>query len=102
MSLIDRIPNGGMAHLAGLLAVMLNVLSGPGLTGADLITRQLPEINPFITVEEFPPIAARHIRFIILETNGKPPSLDEVEVFTAEEEPRNVRRTPKNGPVGKL
>ena len=49
-----------------------------------------PAVNPFITVEEFPAVRARYVRFTILKSNAREPALDEVAVFTAEDEPRNV------------
>jgi len=64
--------------------------SGAVLTWAEVVEAKRPEIDPFLTIEEFAPIAARHIRFTILETNGMPLSIDEVEVFTAQPTPRNV------------
>ena len=47
-------------------------------------------VNPFLTVEEFAAIDARQIRFTVLNTNGRPPGIDELEVFTDEPQPRNV------------
>ena len=47
-------------------------------------------INPFKTVESFSPIATRQLRFTITKSSGGEASLDELEVYTAEEQSRNV------------
>lgn len=49
-----------------------------------------PPISPFGNVEEFPPVEVRFVRFLIFETNRAAPGLDELEIFTAEPEPRNA------------
>ncbi|MBI3408074.1 MAG: DUF1553 domain-containing protein [Planctomycetes bacterium] len=40
--------------------------------------------------ERFTPVRAKFVRFTILATNNLEPCLDELEIFTAEAEPRNV------------
>ena len=50
-----------------------------------------PMVNPRRNVERFAPIAARMVRMTILATsNQTEPCIDELEVFTAGESPRNV------------
>ncbi len=50
-----------------------------------------PAVNPAVNVERIAPIEARFVRFTILATNdGSQPCIDELEVWTAEEEPANV------------
>ena len=51
-----------------------------------------PAINPALTVEAFPPIEARFLRFTALKTNGYGGAIDEIEVFTTGENPKNVAR----------
>jgi mono/diheme cytochrome c family protein len=46
--------------------------------------------QPGKNVERFSPIEAKFVRFTIQSTNGSEPCLDELEVFSAEEAPRNV------------
>lgn len=49
-----------------------------------------PMINPFHCVERFAPLPARHVRFNIFKTTDLEPCIDELEIFTAGSEPRNV------------
>ena len=55
---------------------------------------QLPSLRPAPrageNVERFAPVAARFLRFEIGESSGGEPCLDEIEVFTAENQARNV------------
>ena len=51
--------------------------------------RRLP-VNPRMNVERFAPVTTRAVRFVILTTNNREPCLDELEVFTAGANPRNV------------
>jgi hypothetical protein len=51
--------------------------------------RRLP-VNPRVNVERFAPMTARFVRFTVLATNNLEPCLDELEVFTAGPDPRNV------------
>ena len=90
MSVSGLMLKGDLNQLNRLITASMMIFVSAELLGAEKVERLLPAINPFLTVEEFPPIAARHIRFTILETSGFPVCLDEVEVFTAEQETRNV------------
>jgi hypothetical protein len=47
-------------------------------------------VHPRLNVDRFEPVAARFVRFTVLATNSVEPCLDELEVFTADAEPRNV------------
>jgi hypothetical protein len=47
-------------------------------------------VNPRRNVERFAPVKARFLRFTVLATNSAEPCIDELEVFTAGPEPRNV------------
>ncbi len=49
-----------------------------------------PPVNPRRNVERFEPVKAKFVRFTILATNSGEPCLDELEVFSAGPEPRNV------------
>ncbi len=49
-----------------------------------------PAINPALTTEEFAPIEARYLRFTVTKSNGSIHCIDELEVFTAESNPRNI------------
>ncbi|MEW6156472.1 MAG: PSD1 and planctomycete cytochrome C domain-containing protein [Verrucomicrobiota bacterium] len=49
-----------------------------------------PAVHPRLTVERFVPVAARRVRFTVLETTSLEPCIDELEIFTAEANPRNV------------
>ena len=54
-------------------------------------------INPFKTVEEFLPVSVKHLRFTVLNSNAKAPSIDELEVFTNGVEPQNVALASNGG-----
>jgi mono/diheme cytochrome c family protein len=49
-----------------------------------------PPVHPRLTIERFAPIEAKRLRFTILETTSLEPCIDELEVFTAGDAPRNV------------
>jgi mono/diheme cytochrome c family protein len=53
-----------------------------------------PKLRPAVSrgenVERFDPVEARFVRFTVTETTDAEPCLDELEVFTAGDEPRNV------------
>ena len=50
-----------------------------------------PSVNPRRNVERLAPVAARFVRLTIEATNNQTePCIDELEVFTADEQPRNV------------
>jgi mono/diheme cytochrome c family protein len=75
------------AKLAGLEAKLaaFEPLADP----AAIAPRRSP-VNPRVNVERFPPVTARFVRFVAFATNQYEPCLDELEVFTAGPEPRNV------------
>ena len=68
----------------------VQTFAAPGAGESTVKPALRPPVSPFGNVEEFPPVEARYVRFVILETNGGPPALDELEVFTAGPDPRNV------------
>ncbi|GAB4150294.1 MAG: hypothetical protein Tsb009_25050 [Planctomycetaceae bacterium] len=47
-------------------------------------------VNPKRNEETFPPVLAKFVRFTILKTNRSEPCLDELEIWTDEDTPRNV------------
>jgi hypothetical protein len=47
-------------------------------------------VSPLQNVERFAPVRARFIRFVVLATNSAEPCIDELEVYTSGEKPRNV------------
>src|SRR6266567_372991 len=49
-----------------------------------------PSVHPRRNVDEFPAVQARFVRFTITKTNRGEPCLDELEIFTASPEPKNV------------
>jgi len=49
-----------------------------------------PSVHPRQNIERFAPVEAKAARFTILETNGGEPCVDEWEIFTEGETPRNV------------
>ncbi|MBX3731828.1 MAG: PSD1 domain-containing protein [Verrucomicrobiae bacterium] len=49
-----------------------------------------PPVHPRLTVERFEPTDAKRLRLTVFETTGLAPCVDELEVFTAGEPPRNV------------
>jgi cytochrome c553 len=63
----------------------LEPLADPAATTA----RRLP-VNPLLNTERFRPIPAKFVRFLVLETNDLEPCIDELEVFAAVPEPKNV------------
>jgi mono/diheme cytochrome c family protein/cytochrome c553 len=61
---------------------------------AAAIPRLRPPVNPRRNSERFAPVEARFVRMTILETTGNSePCIDELEVFSAGERPRNVALT---------
>ncbi|HVR75107.1 MAG TPA: PSD1 and planctomycete cytochrome C domain-containing protein [Planctomycetota bacterium] len=52
--------------------------------------RVRPAVSPLGNVDRFEPVEARSVRFTVLETNRLEPCIDELEVYTARGEPRNV------------
>jgi hypothetical protein len=49
-----------------------------------------PPVNARRNVERFAPVTAKYIRFTVLATNNLEPCLDELEVYTADPDARNV------------
>lgn len=49
-----------------------------------------PAVNSQRNVDRFAPVTARFVRFTIEDTNASEPCIDELEVFTAGDHPRNV------------
>jgi hypothetical protein len=49
-----------------------------------------PSVHARQNVDRFPPMKARGIRFTILESSSDEPCMDELEVYTPEDPPRNV------------
>ena len=47
-------------------------------------------VNPRRNVERFAPVEVKYVRFTILATSGAEPCIDELEIFSAGESPRNV------------
>ncbi len=47
-------------------------------------------VNPRLNVDRFEPVSARLVRFTVFETSSIEPCIDELEIMTAGEEPRNV------------
>jgi hypothetical protein len=47
-------------------------------------------VNPRRNVEHFPPVTAKRLRFTIVRTTDAEPCIDELEVYSAESEPRNI------------
>ena len=47
-------------------------------------------VSPLRNIERFAPLEAKQIRFTILATNNAEPCIDEMEIFTAGLEPKNV------------
>lgn len=56
-----------------------------------------PAVSPLGNVDRFSPLRARKVRFTILATTDAEPCLDELEVYTAGPEPRNVALAANGG-----
>jgi len=84
----------GLAQLAAMACLGADV---PASATVPPTAQPRPPISTLGTVEEFPPVAARYVRMTILKTTAGKPTLDEVEVFTAEAAPRNVALAAKGG-----
>lgn len=89
----------GRSPLAWLFALLPCLLfAGQGVVGqsssaignsaSKLVAK--PAINPSLTIEKFPAVDARYLRFTVLKSNSHHVGIDELEVFTAESESRNV------------
>ena len=66
---------------------------------SNFTTALRPPVHSRRNVDEFPPVNARFVRFTILKTNRGEPCLDELEIFTANPEPRNVALARAGGKV---
>jgi mono/diheme cytochrome c family protein len=76
---------------AELARVELRLDTFEPLARLDADTPTRPAVNSRRNVERFAPIEARMVRLTILATNNQiEPCIDELEVFTADETPRNV------------
>jgi len=60
------------------------------LRGQAAELKLLPPVNSRKNVERFPPVKARWVRFTVAATNSVEPCIDELEIWTAEDESRNV------------
>jgi len=58
--------------------------------GSNSATTLRPPVHPRRNVDEFSAVRAKFVRFTIFKTNRGEPCLDELEIFTADAEPRNV------------
>ena len=77
----DRLPTSYMIEAGADPNLMRRVAGRPALR---------PAVNPRLNVERFQPVTAKFLRFTILATTSLEPCLDELEVFTADENSRNV------------
>lgn len=78
---------------ADRLATAYTIEAGPSLDAMRQVVSRLPlrsAVSPRLTVDRFRPVAAKRLRFTILASNSTEPCLDELEVFTAGPQPRNV------------
>ena len=80
------------ARLKAELAAVERRLDGYELpVHVDETGPQRPPVNPRCNRERFEPVEARYIRFTVRATHdNSEPCIDELEVYTAEESPRNV------------
>jgi hypothetical protein len=60
------------------------------LVGTSTPSTQRPSVTAAINLDRFTPVRARFVRFTILETNQFEPCIDELEIWTAGDESRNV------------
>ena len=49
-----------------------------------------PAVHPRQNVERFEPVLAKFVRFTVLETSGLEPCVDELEIFSSGDKPRNI------------
>jgi hypothetical protein len=71
------------------LAANLEPLAQVGASAASS-GRSRPRVHPLGNVDRFAPVQARFVRFTVRQTNNLEPCLDELEIFSAEAQPRNV------------
>jgi len=60
------------------------------LVHSDVLAALREPVHPRRNVEEFAPVEARFVRFTIRATNRGEPCLDELEIYAADGESRNV------------
>ncbi|MBI4328155.1 MAG: DUF1549 domain-containing protein, partial [Chloroflexi bacterium] len=75
------------------LATAFLIEAGPSLAAMTKVAGQpasRPAVSPRLSVDRFPPVAAKRLRFTVLATTSLEPCLDELEVFTAGPQPGNV------------
>jgi hypothetical protein len=77
----DRVPSAYSIEASSEPGVWRAVAGRPPLRSA---------VRPLQNVDRFAPVEAKFLRFTILETTGAEPCLDELEVYTAETQPRNA------------
>jgi hypothetical protein len=56
-----------------------------------------PAVRPRMNVDRFAPVTAKLVRFTVLETSGIEPCIDELEIYSAGEESRNVALASSGG-----
>jgi hypothetical protein len=49
-----------------------------------------PAVRPRLNIDRFEPVSAKIVRFTVLEASSIEPCIDELEIFSAGDEPRNV------------
>lgn len=64
--------------------------TSPPVNHRGQIAGRRPPVNARRNVERFAPVTAKFVRFTVLATNNLEPCIDELEVFAAGPEPRNV------------
>ena len=77
----DRLPTAYTLEAGPALEAMTRVVFIPPLR---------PAVSPRQTTDRFEPVVARRVRFSISSCTSLAPCLDELEVFTAGSEPRNI------------
>lgn len=77
----DRVPSAYTIEVSSEPGVWRTVAGRPPLRSA---------VNPRQNVDRFAEVEAKFLRFTILETTGGEPCLDELEVYTAGAQPRNI------------
>jgi mono/diheme cytochrome c family protein len=66
---------------------LANVSADPAAIASDKLR---PAVHPRLNVERFAPVMAKRVRMTVHKTNLYEPCIDELEVFTAGDSPRNV------------
>ena len=78
------------AYVVADVLVLQEALNGTGAALASAAPRLRPAVNAVRNEERFAPVAARRLRFTITASSGAEPCLDELEVFTAGAEAKNI------------